>query len=152
MNIIYLKALDEALKSSYTNTVSWRLGIDMSSETDVLSSKGGDTICSYVASTLPESVHEAGVELRALHLVLEERSLPHQRLVLRVCLDGSLGVRQQVLELLQHLAGGGARGSRQRRRAACRVSRRVACGVWRVGGWRGSVRACERACARRVCV
>ena len=46
--IVVDEALDEALKSSYTNTVSWRLGIDMSSETDVLSSTGGDSVKSPI--------------------------------------------------------------------------------------------------------
>jgi hypothetical protein len=58
-----------------------------------------------------ESVEVGAVGLHALELVLEEGSLAQQRFVLRVGLDGCLGVREEVLELLEDLAGGrGRRG------------------------------------------
>ena len=49
--------------------------------------------------------------MHALELVLEEGPLAQERFVLRVGLDGCLGVREEVLELLEDLAGGrGRRG------------------------------------------
>ena len=58
----------------------------------------------------PEAIDEGGVELDALELILEEGALADQRFVLGVRLDGRLGVRQEVLELVQHLASGGGSG------------------------------------------
>ena len=49
----------------------------------------------------------------ALELILEEGALADQRFVLGVRLDGRLGVRQEVLELVQHLASGGGEWDRR---------------------------------------
>ena len=46
-------------------------------------------------------------------LILEEGALADQRFVLGVRLDGRLGVRQEVLELVQHLASGGGEWDRR---------------------------------------
>ena len=70
-----------------------------------------------VAVSLPESVHEAGVELRALQLILEKRALSLQRLVLRILLDRVLRVNQHVLQLIQHFSGVGC--CRGQGRGAC---------------------------------
>ena len=45
--------------------------------------------------------------------ILEEGALADQRFVLGVRLDGRLGVRQEVLELVQHLASGGGEWDRR---------------------------------------
>ena len=49
-------------------------------------------------------MHERGVELGALELVLEEGSLADQGLVLGVELDRGFRVGEEVLELVDHLA------------------------------------------------